>query len=492
MRTEYDVNRRRFLRDCLAGAAAVGLGGGRTLATASMSSTRPIAAKASRQRNVLLLISDDQGLDQCGCYGNRTIQTPNLDELAAGGVRFTNAFSTVASCSASRSVILTGLFNHANAQYGHEHAYHHFRVFDWVQSLPVLLKSNGYAIGVIGKLHVGPPESFSFDFVAPGRELWGNRNVYQMAKRAGEFFNQSREKPFFLLIGYSDPHRAEKGFANDRDYPGIKRITYSPSDAAVPYFLPDCPEVRGELAEQYQAVSRMDQGVGLVVEELRKAGRYDDTLIIYISDNGIPFPGAKTTLYDPGVHLPMIVCSPTLSAKGVANDAMVSYADITPSILDWTKTPPPDYPLHGRSFLGILGEVAPPKGWDRVFLSHTFHEITMYYPTRGIRTRRFKYLNNLFPELEFPPASDLYASESWQAILRREDGMMGKRSVKAYLHRDREELYDLRKDPCELKNLAGDSSYTATLEEMRRELLDFRRRTKDPWLILLNYTARPG
>lgn len=84
-------------------------------------------------------------------------------------------------------------------------------------------------------------------------------------------------------------------------------MTYSPSEVAIPYFLPDCPEVRGELAEQYQAVSRMDQGIGLVLDELKKSGRYDDTLIVFISDNGIPFPGAKTTLYDAGVHLPMIV-----------------------------------------------------------------------------------------------------------------------------------------------------------------------------------------
>lgn len=148
----------------------------------------------------------------------------------------------------------------------------------------------------------------------------------------------------------------------------------------------------------------------------------------------------------------------------------------------------PRHNLH--SCLGENEAFEPPEGWDKVFLSHTFHEITMYYPTRGIRTRQFKYLNNLFPELEYPPASDLYASASWQAILRRKDGMMGKRSVKKYLHRDREELYDITKDPYELNNVAGDPAYAATLEEMRPELLSFRRRTKDPWLILLNYERR--
>jgi len=479
------ISRRSFVRNCLMGGAAA-FGGGRGFANVSPETGTPKKARTSGQRNVLLVISDDQGLDQCGCYGNEKIRTPNLDGLASHGVRFTNAFATAASCSASRSVILTGLFNHTNGQYGHEHAYHHFRLFDWVKPLPALLKSAGYATGVIGKLHVGPLESFAFDFVAPERELWGNRNVLAMAKRAGEFFNQNRQKPFFLLIGYSDPHRANRGFANDRDYPGIRKVTYSPPDVPVPYFLPDCPEVRGELAEQYQAVSRMDQGVGLILEELKKSGRYDDTFIIFISDNGIPFPGAKTTLYDSGVHLPMIAKSPTVGEGGSVNNAMVSYTDIVPTVLEWAQAPLPGYPLHGRSFLDILNQEHP-EGWDRVFLSQTFHEITMYYPMRGIRTRRFKYLNNLFPELEFPPASDLYASASWQAILRREDGMMGKRSVKSYLHRDREELYDLSNDPNELVNVAANPSCAATLEEMRREVLSFRRETKDPWLILLNY-----
>lgn len=478
MRSESQINRRTFFRDCAAGAVGV-----KTLAAAARESA---PKKTQRQQNVLLLISDDQGLDECGCYGNERIQTPNLDRLASEGVRFTNAFATCASCSASRSVILTGLFNHGNGQYGHEHAYHHFRLFDWVKPLPALLKGNGYVTGVVGKLHVGPQEGIGFDFVAPGRDLWGNRNVYQMAKYAGEFFSRDRTKPFFLLVGYSDPHRAAKGFANDREYPGIKKITYSPADVTVPYFLPDCQEVRGELADQYEAVSRMDQGIGLVLEELKESGRYDDTLILYISDNGIPFPGAKTTLYDPGVRLPMIVKSPTVTKAGLVNDAMISYADITPTLLDWTQTALPSYALHGKSFLEILGERSP-AGWDRVFFSHTFHEITMYYPTRGIRTRQFKYLNNLFPELEFPPASDLYASASWQAILRRRDGMMGKRAVKQYLHRDREELYDLSKEPHELENVAGKASYAAALEEMRDALLEFRQRTKDPWLILRNY-----
>ena len=145
------------------------------------------------------------------------------------------------------------------------------------------------------------------------------------------------------------------------------------------------------MAEYYQAVSRLDQGVGMLLEELCTAGQEEQTLVIYISDNGIPFPGAKATLYEPGVRLPMIVRSPRLKRRGLVNATLAHFVDLLPTCLDWAGAPPPDYPLygpvHGRSLLPILDQENP-DGWDEVFLSHTFHEVINYYPGRGIRTRR--------------------------------------------------------------------------------------------------------
>lgn len=212
----------------------------------------------------------------------------------------------------------------------------------------------------------------------------------------------------------------------------------------MPAFLPDAPEVRQELSEHFQAVSRLDQGIGLVLKELQAAEKAQDTLVIYVSDNGIPFPGAKTNLYDAGVHLPLIIRSPHQSKRGLVNHAMVSWIDMVPTILDWAKTKGPGYVLPGRSIPPVL-EQENASGWDEVYLSHTFHEITMYYPSRGVRTRKFKYLLNLFPGLEFPHASDLYASPTWQGLLKRGDQMMGKRSVNAYLFRPAEETVRLGK-----------------------------------------------
>jgi N-sulfoglucosamine sulfohydrolase len=166
---------------------------------------------------------------------------------------------------------------------------------------------------------------------------------------------------------------------------------------------------------------------------------------------------------------------------------MVSWADLTPTILDFAGAKAPDYPLHGRSFMPVL-EQENPSGWDEVFISHTFHEITMYYPLRGIRTRRYKYIRNLFPELEFPFASDLFASETWQSVRRAgPSAALGKRPVKSYLHRPAEELYDLNADPDELNNLAASPQSRDLLQTMRARVQDFRTRTKDGWLINDDY-----
>ncbi|KPL10585.1 hypothetical protein AMJ85_05500 [candidate division BRC1 bacterium SM23_51] len=456
--------------------------------TVAAASSRPgrAAPSAKQPPSVMLLIADDHGLDALGCYGNDVIQTPNLDRLASEGVRFTQAYCTTASCSASRSVILTGLYNHANGQYGHAHSFHHFVTHPWVRPLPRLLRDHGYATGVVGKLHVNPEEQYGFDFQGKA----SSRNVLAMAKDARRFVEQCDGRPFYLHIGYSDPHRAEQGFANEKKYPGVKAIKYSPDKVRVPAFLPDRPEVRAELAEYCQSVSRLDQGVGMMMEMLRETGRDRDTLVIYISDNGIAFPGAKTTLYDPGIHLPMIVRSPFHSGRGLVNNAMTTWADLAPTILKWTGAKPPDYPLHGRSWLKILEEENP-SGWDEIYFSHTFHEITMYYPSRGIRTRHHKYIHNLYPEVPFPHASDLLASPTWQGLLKRGEKMYGPRSVEAYLHRPLEEIYDLEKDPDEVRNVAGDPKYANVLAELRRKTVAFRKRTQDGWLGVHNQPRKP-
>ncbi|MBN9120125.1 MAG: sulfatase [Planctomycetes bacterium] len=447
-----------------------------------------LPAAAAERKNVLLLIADDLGME-VGCYGDKVAKTPNIDALAETGTRFTHGFASVSSCSPSRATLLTGMPTHQCGQYGLAHATHNQHSFHTVKGLPALLAPAGYRSGVIAKLHVQPKEVYPFDAELPGN----GRNPVQIAGQAKKFIAECGDKPFFLLVGFTDPHRAAKGFANDGKYPpAVPAVKFDPKTLPVPYHLPDNAETRAELAEYYQSVARLDHGVGLVLKELEAAKQLDNTLVIFLSDNGIPFPGAKTTLYDAGVHLPLVIRKPGQKA-GVTCSAMASWTDIAPTVLDWCGVKPApvgkkEAPLPGRSLLPLL-EQEKAEGWDRVFGSHQFHEVTMYYPVRMVRTRQYKYLLNLAHPLEFPHASDLWGSDTWQGILKRGDKMMGRREVAAFLKRPKEELYDLEKDPNELNNLLADPKWRqnpaneTTYAVLRNWLAEWRKKTNDPWLI---------
>ncbi len=434
-------------------------------------------------RSVMVVIGDDHS-PVAGCYGNPVVSTPHLDRLARQGTHFTHAFCTTASCSASRSVILTGLQNHSNGQFGHAHDVHNLHTFQWVQSIPRLAKARGLLTGVIGKLHVNPPSVYTFDHVSPGGKQGGPRDVHGMGQRVAEFLQQAAGRPFYLHVGFTDPHRGGPGaFGNGRDYPSVTRKVYSPADVVVPPFLPDVPEVRQELAEYYQSTSRLDQGIGFVLDALEKSGRARDTLVIYVGDNGMPFPGAKGSCYDSGLNCPLIVSSPAARRRGLASNALVNFTSILPTAIEWMGIPPPDYPLHGPSLLPIL-EQESPAGFDEIFFSHTFHEINNYYPFRGIRARRYKYLRFLYPELEMPLPSDLFASPTWQAVRRNRLARMGLRNTSAVMHHHHEELYDLETDPWETTNLAKSPAHAAILKGLRDKVQRFRRQSKDPWWIV--------
>lgn len=479
----------------------------------------PCVAPAAGKRNVVIIVADDHGRD-LGCYGNKDVRTPNLDRLAGDGKRFEYAFCTTASCSASRSVLLSGLHNHLNGQYGHQHHYHHFSSFPSVKSLPVLLAGAGYRTAQAGKYHVAPEEVYKFQTYVTANQ-GGGRNPVAMAEKCRAVIAAKDERPFFLYFATADPHRGggtiaddphkPDRFGNGPKYDGVTEVTYDATKLTVPSFLPDTPACRAELAQYYQSISRVDQGVGKLVEILKECGEYDNTLILYLSDNGMAFPGSKTTLYEPGMRLPLIVRGPDQKARGKTTDAMVSWTDITPTVLAFAGVkevegppavgqPGPEVPakaeakkakarpyeFHGRSFLDVL-DTPKAKGWDEIYASHTFHEITMYYPMRVIRTRQYKLTLNLAHQLPFPFSSDLEASATWKSVGMEPDAMYGKRRVKDYIQRPRYELYDLTADPDEIKNLAEDPKHAGVLKELRGKLKAFQERTGDPWVVKYKY-----
>lgn len=465
----------------------------RFLCLALLAAVTPLLAAESSPPNIVLVVADDLSPD-LGCYGNDVIQTPAIDQLAAEGVRFTDAFCTTASCSASRSVILSGLHNHKNGHYGHEHSYHHFSSFDAVRSLPVRLGEAGYRTGRVGKYHVAPESVFQFDEAIPGN----GRNGVQMANNSENFIAADDSRPFFLYYCTSDPHRGG-GFRQDRPhgpdafgnrpdgYPGVESITYRPEDVIVPPYLPDTPVCRAELAEYYESVSRFDQGVGRLVNVLKAAGQWENTVLLVTSDHGIAFPGGKTNQYDPGLRIPLVIRIPQIETPGITNSAMVSLVDFAPTLLEMAGAEVDPEEFHGRSFATVVDQPEP-DGWDKVYGSHTFHEVTMYYPMRTVRTRGYKLIWNIAHPLSYPFASDLWRAPTFQDRLQQgPETLYGQRTIAAYMERPEFELFDLREDPHEANNLATRREHADRLGEMKADLREFQKRTGDPWILKWDY-----
>ncbi|CAG9978373.1 unnamed protein product [Clonostachys byssicola] len=460
---------------------------------------------AADSRNVVQLIADDLGL-MLGCYGLTAIRTPNIDRLASQGTKFTNAFASTASCSGSRSTIYTGLHTHQNGQYGLNHGWNHFQTHDHIETVPQIFNSLGYLTGIIGKVHVGPRSVYPWEWYAPGE----TRDVREIARQTGEFFNAAKNsnRPFHLTIGFRDPHRdsTRGGFGNqDDDIRDLPLPDYKPKDVDIPSFLSDIPELRTELVEYYKAITRMDIGVGLIMDELEKRGLHHNTLVIFVSDNGSPFVNSKTTLYDAGVRLPLIVrCPREGNEAGAVNPNMVSFLDIVPTCIGWAGKTDAEIATSntgkspqrlGRSFLQILHatEMLPSEEWTQhVFGSHTFHEIQNYWPTRFMRTKRFKYHRNIAWKLDFPFGTDIYGSLSWEGIRNSvpvpddesdtPEVMIGRRRLVSYLYRGPEELFDLEADSEEINNLANNPEYKDQLLRMRKQTEEWQYLTDDVWL----------
>ncbi len=483
------------------------------------------------ERNIVFIITDDES-PTLGCYGDAAAKTPNIDAIAADGLVFRNAFATTASCSASRSVVMSGLHNHRNGQFGHQHHYHKFASFhDVVRlALPQVLSRAGYRTGQIGKYHVAPEAVFHFETYLKSNP----RNAVAMADASREFMtDESDDRPFMLYFGTADPHRSgdeDESSAstfkpnlfgnkpNNGSYPGVQETIYDPKDVTVPAFLPDTKETREELAQYYQSVARIDQGVGRLVEILKAAGLYDKTLIVFTSDHGMAFAGGKTTVYEGGLRVPMVVRDPYVEKRGVESDALISHVDITPTLLEFAgglnpKTNGPKDPIdvkqywkerdvamldnrdggkafhsyQGKSWLHCLSQPDQPHH-ETIFASHTFHEIQMYYPMRVIRDSKYKLIWNIAYPLPYPFASDLWVASSWQAQLAKgADAPYGNTTVGRDIQRPEFELFDIAADPDETTNLATSPGHADVLETYQAKLKAMQKEMDDPWIMKWDY-----
>lgn len=428
-------------------AADVGLtvlSGAAESAQTGVSASRP---------NILLITADDLGM-QLGCYGEKQIRTPHLDRLAGEGTLFERAYVTASICSPSRSSILKGLYPHQTGHLGNARGSGSFPIKPGVPNLFAVLKTSGYRVGLLGKLHVEPKEEFAFDL----NQLPFSREVKQLAQAAEGFMSLDRDKPFFLMVNYLDPHMPFIAQVSGLPEKPLTPDQVQPPPEFVGWKAPVVPSKDGTLADYYNSVVRMDAGVGLLMEALAKTGRADNTLVIFLSDNGPHFAGrGKGTLHEGGLHVPFIVRWPGHAKPGVRSRALVSAVDIVPTVaeaagIQWSG------PLAGRSLMPLLqGQNDVP--WRRDLCSEwnsVYPVPPQYAPARSIRDKRYRlilHLKTLVPGRS-PPKGDK-GTPSILSNLPADAAARLHTAFELFHNPPAVELYDLEEDPQERTNLAG-------------------------------------
>ena len=407
-------------------------------------STSLRTGKPAGKPNILLIIADDQTWSDSGCYGNRDVKTPNIDRLATEGMRFTRAFTATAMCAPTRQQLYTGIFPVRNGAYPN-----HSKVFPGTKSIVHHLKALGYRVGLCGKRHFGPPESFPFEAVNAGG--------------IGRFITRDRSQPYCLVYASHSPHLPWKQ--------GDARA-YDPRKLTLRPYLVDTPETREALCRYYAEITDLDREVGECMRLVQKSGHKDSTIFIYTSEQGAQFPHGKWTCYDTGLHVAMVVRWPARVKAGSVANAMVQYVDVVPTLIEAAGSKVPEG-LDGRSFLNVLlGRTD--RHNDVVYGVHTTRGIiagSQCYPIRSIRTGTHKYIRNLNHKTAFHNVLIARAPAYWKSwIAKAKTDKNAAKIVGMYRRRPAEELYDLRTDPYELNNIAADPANRKLMDELGGKL----------------------
>ena len=403
--------------------------------------------------NIVFFVADDVGWKDFGCYGNDVIRTPNIDALATRGLKFENAFLTAAQCSPSRISMLTGRYPHAT---GAEDL--HMPLLEGDKILPSFLKEAGYFSGHMKKKHYGEFAEAQFD--------WYDNGLGKL----DDFLGAAQERPFFLWVGFQDAHRPYEA--------GTVDPPHDPATVTVPAYLADTPETREDLALYYDEVSRMDGVIGEFVATLEARELRHNTLIIFLSDNGMPFPRAKGTVYDSGIGTPLVMSWPKGIVEGSTYAGLTTVVDLAPTLLNLVELSTKGRGFQGKSMLQVLMG-RNPAGRQHVFSERNWHDCDEHI--RSVRTRRYKFIRNAYLELPHGTASDLGRSPSSKALRDiMAKGMLSPEQLMLFqVPRPRVELYDLKHDPGEFINIAETAEGKRVAAELEEVLDEWGRETGD-------------
>ncbi|WP_242084856.1 sulfatase-like hydrolase/transferase [Aestuariivivens sediminis] len=427
----------------------------------------------SKAPNILLITMDDMSWDSPGiCGGPIPDLTPHIDKLASEGILFEKAYVQAPNCSPSRSVIQTSLYPHQSGMRGF------FYVEPNGSTLPEILKENGYMTGVINKLADTSlsPDSERYWDSSIGLNGHEKRSAKAYSEQLSGFLKSANTsgKPFYCVVNVADPH---KPFFND---PGSKKSgfddfkpskLYTLNDITVPEFLPSHPKIKQELLNYYNSVKRGDDCVGEIISTINNRAYFENTIVILLSDHGMPFPFAKSSLYQNGIRTPLIVSWPNKIAKGQANkENLVSAVDIAPTILELIGISVPKT-YQGHSFHSlVLGNKI--ESTDYIFAQFDENAGGIPRPSRTVLGKRYGYIFNPWAtgKLPFRSAADYHTSYKVMKALAVNDTVTERR-FKNWVFRATEELYDYANDPNALNNLIDDPKYQDVLVELREKLM---------------------
>lgn len=407
-----------------------------------------VAAGKSPQPNIVVFLCDDLGLLDCTPYGATDVRTPNMQRLANEGIVFNNAFVASPACAPSRAAMLCGLMPARNGAEAN-----HTCARPEIKGWPEYLRELGYDTAAFGKVaHLDDVKRWNFSYFDRKFDLNLVREYVS---------TRNADKPLCLFVGTHDPH-----------VPWDKNKGCDPTKVKLPWNFVDTPETREFRTDYYTEVTRADKDMGELYDFVRQR-LGENTLFMFSSDHGAQWPFGKWNLYDASIRTPLLAAWPGVIKPDTRTNAMVSWVDFTPTLIELAGgTPPPG--LDGKSFAGVLlGRTTDHR--VEIFTTHSGDGKMNVYPIRSVRTEHFKYIRNLFPQYEHTTyidrAKDADGLKYWRSWLEAaKTSPEAAAIVKHYHERPAEELYDIVNDPDEKHNLATDPEFAATLRTLREKV----------------------
>jgi heparan N-sulfatase len=418
--------------------------------------------------NIVVFLADDAGMD-FGCYGNKNISTPNIDKIAKNGILFKNAFLTAPQSSPSRTSMLSGKFAHT---IGTEDLHNGLNAETLI--LPTYLHRAGYVTASMLKTHWGPNGDKQFDVRIKGDYLPNQGPLSdELFQNYNKFLDENKDKPFFIWVGFIDPHRPYNRNNTEQQN--------DPKKIQVPPYLVNSDKTKRDMADYYNEISRMDNNIGTMMDELDKRGLTDNTIFVFMSDNGMPFPRCKGTLYDSGIQTPLLFMWKGKITPGTTHsNGMVSSIDLAPTLLDLAGIDIPQ-DMYGRGFKKLLFDPTQ-KGSEFIYAERNWHDADEYM--RCIRSNKYKLVYNAYYNIPHGTSMDISTSDSWYELKRLQRSNKLTENMKQIFQCPRAmvEIYDLEKDPYELNNVADLPEYREIGEKLAAKLVKWQKDTQDhPW-----------